>query len=450
MEENNNDLDEMNVDELLSSTQGDDQTTIDSHKKETPDSNKGGADDIEDKGSGGVDDDKGSSGTDEGEGNEEDKLSQEDFNTVSSEVNQTLGSFTDDASEETKAIKKSMLDLFEGAVDFDQHGNLVNDKGEQVGTYEELVNKIGTEKDAIFDAVGNLVDTEGKIITSKNQLEVDSSEVNSIGKELGYEFDDGTGGIKLYKEGNEGLKELTDDIAEYKLNEFRNTFFNSNPVLREVSKHLIAGGRLEDFDKPVDYEGVKVEEMSLEGKKAVIKQSFIAEGMSATRAEKLTAGLEDGAETDKEVQESLEVLTSKQELQQQARQETLNQQAQKEANDNKVYWNDVNTRITKGDLDGFTIPEASREEFFRYLAIPVKDGQSQDQLDRVERTLEQELKESFYRFKGYDVSDIVSEGEGKANVRSLRQRMKKTKELALSHKPHVKGSTQEISVDNIH
>ena len=51
----------------------------------------------------------------------------------------------------------------------------------------------------------------------------------------------------------QGWKQLAQDIASIELEEFKNSFFESNPILREVSKHLLSGGKLEDFNNPVDY-----------------------------------------------------------------------------------------------------------------------------------------------------------------------------------------------------
>lgn len=441
-EQTTNELDNLGVDELLAATQGDDVQTIDSQRKDDkppadtppadtppdtpPDTNKGG----EFKGT---------------------SLSQEDYDTVSNELSESIRGFNaENSSDDDKAIRADMLALFEGATGFDEDFNLVDAEGKQIASYEELVDKVGNEEEADFDDDGNQIDKEGKIITSKHQLDVNDSNTNTVGKELGYEFDDGKGGIKLYKEGNEGLKELTEDIANYKLQDFQNEFFNSNPVLREVAKHLLGGGQLEDFQKPIDYIGFDVKDMTLENKKAIVKQSYLADGVSETRANKLVESLEEGDALNTDVQESLEILQGKQEARETARQETLNAQVQQQAEDNTKYWGSVEDTITKGTLDGLNLPEADRKEFFNYLALPVKDGQSQDMIDRGERNLEQELKEAFYRFKGYDVSSIVKEEVSRKNLLSTRQRIKKSNEMNQSHKPHIKGGAGEISIDNMY
>ena len=342
-----------------------------------------------------------------------------------------------------------MLDMFEGATDFDAEGNLVDAEGKQIASYEDLVNKVGAEEDAVFDDAGNLLNAEGKITTTKYELDLADSEVNKIGKELGYEFEGADGKIKLYKEGTEGLKELATDMATYQAQEANDNLFNSNPVLREVSKHLLAGGDLEDFQKPIDYSGVDITKMTFDGKKAAIKSSYMAEGLAEARASKLVETLEEGAELDAEVKASLTILQDKQDEKEEARQDLLITQERERQENMNTYWNNVKSSVTKGDLDGFNIPEQDKDSFFTYLAIPVKDGQSQDMLDKEERTLGGELKEAYYRFKGYDVSDVVSEGVSRNRVKSLRQRIAEKKEMTHSSKPHIKGALGDISLDNI-
>ena len=429
-----------NSDEFLSAVQGDDAVIIKSQSKGGEDNADDLEDDIHNPPIGGDDkDDKVITDA---------PLSQEDFASVSNEVTETLRTFDDNPSEETKKIKQDMLNLFEGGADIDEDGNIVDKDGKQIASYEDLVNKIGKEEDAIFDTLGNQVDKEGKILNTKHDLDIAENENNALGKELGFEFEDDKGNVKLYKKGTEGLKELVKDIADYQAQTTQENFFNSNPVLREVAKHLLAGGSLDDFQKPVDYSTVDVKKMSLEQKKALVKQSYLAEGLSEVRADNVVQGIET-AKLDAQVQEALDVLEAKQAAKEEERSELLQQQEQQRIQDNNLYWKEVESTITKGDLGGFTIPEKEKQDFFRYLAIPVKDGQSQDMIDREKRDLSGELKEAFYRFKGYDVSDVVQEEVSRSNILSLRQKMQKRKELNHDSKPHIKGSIGEISLDTI-
>ena len=376
-------------------------------------------------------------------------LSEEDYTATSAEVSATLRSFSENNDTATQAIKEDMLSLFEGATDFDNEGNVLDKDGKHLATYEELVNKVGEEPDANFDTAGNQIDEEGKIIVTKHDLDVADSEVNTIGKEMGFEFQDENGNIKIYPEGNKGLKELALDIAQYEKQEELENYFNSNPLLREVSKHIIAGGELEDFQKPIDYTKVDTSNLTLDQKKDFIRKSYLAEGLAETRAAKLVAGIEEGDATDAEVKEALNILQTKQDDKAVAREEQITANAIAAGKANDAYWEDVEARITKGNLEGFNIPEKDKESFFHYLAIPVKDGQSQDQIDKGKRTREGELKEAYYRFKGYDVSDVVNEAVSTRKVQSLRQRIRAKQELKTGRKPQYKGGIPDISLDTI-
>lgn len=441
------------ADEILAAAQGADQEEIEALRlaKEKGEGDKGDEGDEGDEGAGTGGDEGDEGAGDKGdEGDEGTELSEEDYNTVSEELKGTLEKFTDDASEETKAIKKEMLSLFEKGVSFDEEGNILDKEGEQVASFKDLVNKVGAEDEAIFDETGNQVDKEGKIITSKFDLDIADSEINILSKELGYNFKTEDGKEKLYKQGNEGLKDLTNDISLYDTEKFKQEFFNSNPLLREVAKHLLGGGTLEDFQKPVDFTKVETDKLTVSNKINYVKQAYLSEGVAELRAEKLTKDLKEGDDLDKEVTEALEVLQSKQNENAQRREDALERQSDADARANNNYWEEVEGVVTKGKLDNFTIPEVDREAFFTYLSAPIKDGRSQDMIDKQESKLPTKLKEAYYRFKKYDVSNIVKEGVSTRNVQTIRQRMKQNEELSKGHKPNInKGSTEEISLETI-
>lgn len=398
-----------------------------------------------DDGAGGGDD---GSGEDDGKG---DAASAEVIESVKADLEEQFNSFDNADDKEAQDLKKDLLALFDTAVDFDQQGNAIDKDGEIVGTYEDLVNKIASEPEVKYDAAGNQLGEDGKIVKTKHDLDIEASEVNTIAQELGYEIIDGEGNVKLYPQGNDGIKQLVEDVANQKNVQDQKDFFNQNPVLREVSKHLLAGGDLSEFQKPVDYSGVDIKALSFENKRNYIKQSYLAEGLAEERANKIVEGLTKETLKDEEVQEALTVLETKDTERQDARQATLQAQADQRVKDNTAHWNNVKSIVTEGKLDDFNIPKKDRDGFFKYLAIPVKDGLSQDMIDKREMELPSTLKEAYFRYTGYDVSLAAREGANTSRVQSIRERLRKTSNQDRTHNPkRDKGKDGEIDYDAVY
>lgn len=366
----------------------------------------------------------------------------EELEEVSNTLRETIRSFSsENADKETLALKQDLLEEFKGN-SFDDEGNILDKDGKVLVKFEDVAKEIASQDKALYDDEGNQVDKEGKIIATKEEIEIANNEINQMAKEAGYNFLDENGNTKIYPKGTEGIKMLSEDIANAKSEEFKKEFFNSNPVLTEVAKHLLAGKDIEDFQKPIDYSKVDIKELSNDQKKAYIKQSLMAEGVADERASKIAETFGE-KELDKEAEESLNVLQQKEEAKQLARQQEFEREIQEQQQETEKYWGKVEQTISKGDLEGFNLPESDKKDFFRYLAIPVKDNKSQDQLDRESYSLSKHLKEAYYRFKGYNLEDIVKDRSSKSRVNNLRSRIQKREELSGSNKSNIKGNAKE-------
>lgn len=390
----------------------------------------------------------GSEGRDSNQKGAPNPPSEEEINEVKNDLSKFITNFNDPNNKEAQDIKSELLELVKGGTDIDEDGNVLDKDGNVLSTFDELSKKVATQPKANYDDKGNEIDEEGNIVRTKFEIDLENSEVNQIAKELNLEITDANGNPKLYKGGNEGLKDFISDAVEVGLAQAQQEFFNSNPVLREVSKHLLLGGALEDFNKPTDYNKIDIKNLTTEQKKNYIKQSYIAEGTAPERAEKVIGLLNDKA-LDDDVKEAFNVLKAKEEAVTQARDQELQRQEEARARENHQFWTETKQVISKGNLDGFEIPANDRDKFFEYLAIPVKDGMSQDMIDRQERSRALELKEAFYRFKGYDVSKIVNQETRNRRVTSLRERVRKSQELQQTRKPGSKGGSNEVDWDNI-
>lgn len=373
----------------------------------------------------------------------------DDFSELSENLKTILNPLNEaDLTDDDKDVRADLLIEFKGSR-FNDNGDILDSNGKVIKSFDDVVKYLSQQDDITLDDEGNQVDKDGNILATKEELEAANNDINKKAKKWGYEFVDDEGKVKVYPKGEEGEKALIDDIVAYKTQEFQEQFINSNPVLREVAKHLLAGGDLEDFQKPVDYSTVDVTKLDKAQSINYIKQSLIAEGVNPERAEKIANTYKDG-ELKSETKIALDILQNKEVEKEELRSQQIVKQQQQAEEENNRYWNTVNDIVSKGDLQGFTIPERDRQDFFKYLAVPVKDGYSQDQIDRQSNPLEVNLKEAYYRYKKYDVSSIVKENVGTSRAANLKSRIQRREELASSKSKHNKGGRRvDISLDNI-
>ena len=330
-------------------------------------------------------------------------------------------------SEEDRALKNTLLSTF-GAAGVDTNGNLINEQGQVVLSKESLDKYIDTGE-VLLDAQGNQIDETGKIIKPASEVNVANTIIelskNAIEQELGFTLLDSEGKPKSYSNSVEGSTELLKDIATNATVNAVTAFLNSNPELKDVYFHLANGGKLDDYTSSnVDYTAVDVTTLDRTGKLNYIKQSFEQQGLKNAGSliktleqssdEALTQAAADAIITLKQVSEDAKV--------EREREYQLNQQ--KEAQALEEYWNNVNSVITNGKLKDINIPNAEKEDFFKYLAVPINSkGESQEMIDAEKEDNEDRLLLSYLRFKKFNLNDLVNLKAKTNRLEQLRSRV---------------------------
>lgn len=330
-------------------------------------------------------------------------------------------------SEEDRTLKNTLLSTF-GAAGIDVNGNLVNEQGQVVLSKESLDKYIDTGE-VLLDAQGNQIDETGKIIKPASEVNVANTIIelskNAIEQELGFTLLDSEGKPKSYSNSVEGSTELLKDVATNATVNAVTAFLNSNPELKDVYFHLANGGKLDDYTSSnVDYTAVDVTTLDRTGKLNYIKQSFEQQGLKNAGSliktleqssdEALTQAAADAIITLKQVSEDAKV--------EREREYQLNQQ--KEAQALEEYWNNVNSVITNGKLKDINIPNAEKEDFFKYLAVPINSkGESQEMIDAEKEDNEDRLLLSYLRFKKFNLNDLVNLKAKTNRLEQLRSRV---------------------------
>lgn len=330
-------------------------------------------------------------------------------------------------SEEDRTLKNTLLSTF-GAAGIDANGNLVNEQGQVVLSKDSLDKYIDTGE-VLLDAQGNQIDETGKIIKPASEVNVANTIIelskNAIEQELGFTLLDSEGKPKSYSNSVEGSTELLKDVATNATVNAVTAFLNSNPELKDIYFHLANGGKLDDYTASnIDYTTVDVTTLDRTGKLNYIKQSFEQQGLKNAGSliktleqssdEALTQAAADAIITLKQVSEDAKV--------QREREYQLNQQ--KEAQALEEYWNNVNSVITNGKLKDINIPNAEKDDFFKYLAVPINSkGESQEMIDAEKESEEDRLLLSYLRFKKFNLNDLVNLKAKTNRLEQLRSRV---------------------------
>ena len=330
-------------------------------------------------------------------------------------------------SEEDRTLKNTLLATF-GATNVDANGNLVNEQGQVVLSKDSLDKYIDTGE-VLLDAQGNQIDETGRILKPASEVNVANTIIelskNAIEQELGFTLLDSEGKPKSYSNSVEGSTELLKDVATNATVNAVTAFLNSNPELKDIYFHLANGGKLDDYTASnIDYTAVDVTSLDRSGKLNYIKQSFEQQGLKNAGSliktleqssdEALTQAAADAIITLKQVSEDAKV--------QREREYQLNQQ--KEAQALEEYWNNVNSVITNGKLKDINIPNAEKEDFFKYLAVPINSkGESQEMIDAEKEDNEDRLLLSYLRFKKFNLNDLVNLKAKTNRLEQLRSRV---------------------------
>ena len=391
----------IDLDSLLSTGVGSDHKKPDNFK---PD-NEGG-------------DDEGNKG-DINQSKDDNKKDEGDINNLS--LLQGLNS--DGLSTEESDLKKELLEKFNG-VSIDSNGNILDKDGNVVADFDKVDKFINAEP--TFDDKGNQVDEKGKVIKTKSQVEFEKSTIGGVIAELPYKLVDENDNPIIYDDTIEGYTKLAKDIAAVELEEYKQSFFEGNPLLREVSKHILSGGKLEDFNKPIDYTKIDIKKLSDLDKVDLINKSFLASGIDKERANDLVELIKKGGEVDKEANKAIGILDTNQKLQQKQRDIQYQQAIEDENNQVVKYWTGVKQVIDSGKLGKLEIPKEEQQAFFKYLSTPVDDnGNSQETIDNEKQGLDSDLMMRYYRYKGFNVDSIVKSELNKNRVQTLRDKITK-------------------------
>lgn len=332
----------------------------------------------------------------------------------------------DNLSTEDLATKKDILNKYKGT-SFDADGNILDANGEIVASLDEIQDYINSDN-VTLDEAGNQVDESGNIVKTKQELDLENSVVNNLHRNLEVEFLNDEGKPKVYTDDDAGFMELANDLAKYRLEEYKENFFNFNPELTEIAKHILSGGRVEDFQSSIDYLTIDTKKLSDTQKLDYIKKSLVASGMDEERAEKYVSLTKAANEIDKELPVALKALNKIEEQKKADRDDQFQAKIEEDNKRMREYWTNVYTVVNNGRIGNINIADNERQAFFDYVSKPINNSQqSQEMLDSANENIDTKLLISYMRYKKFNFGTLVQQLAKQERVQSLRERLNKFK-----------------------
>jgi len=367
---------------------------------------------------------------------------------------------------------------------------VAEDKKETEETVEAPASEESNEVD--YDAEGNLVNSKGEIIAAKDTFTVDDDgnvtlneeviekEINTsvheqIKSDYGFELTDEEGApLDFNLNTPKGFSKAAGIVGE-KLNEkYVKEMWKELPDVHSYFQHKVAGGSdAEFFNSETNFKQITIPEDSDTNKESnkrlrrdIIVQKFMMQQSTEGMDSEATAALQQEAENWADYQFAQGTETDKAnsdlawlhkfEDTQAAERDAYNKQviANRKA-ENVKYWKGVKEVVDGGELEGITIPQSERENFYKYIALPANDkGQSQSQIDASDKGHKANLVLQYLRFKNFDLDKFIDTRAATKNAKKLRLVGQKSNQKNLNKGSGLKvkktsNNTDGISLQNL-
>jgi len=231
-----------------------------------------------------------------------------------------------------------------------------------------------------------------------------------------------------FEESEAGLDNVVDAISDAKAVDKVNAYLDSIPGLREYADFIQAGGDKEKLfnlsQEELDYSKVTVEGKDNEANQRVIIQKYLMkQGFKTAEINSAIEQYEAGGLLEAQAKMSLKVLTDGQKTEKEQLLASQKAAALKDKQDNDNYWNAINAKLSSTEaIKNLNIPIKDKKNVFTYMAVPVKDGLSQEQIDMRTEDVDTRITLAYLRMNKFDISKLV------ANV--AKTQVAETKKLA--------------------
>jgi hypothetical protein len=313
---------------------------------------------------------------------------------------------------------------------------------------ENIENDVDDEEDLVDDDIDTNDDDDqpAKKSKSRNADEYEddddlednsdsdntSSVASTIAEALGYELEN------EYEDTEEGLIELTKDLAQNIAEDQLQELFGQYPLLQQHMEFLLAGGEsdkfFEAYNPNSDYGNFEISKDDLRSQKGFVAEYFRDKGHDEEFIKEMIEEFEDSGKLYDKALVAQRHLTAVQEKTRTQLIEDQKRQQAEAAAQQEEFWENVAGTISNGnEFAGIRIPDREKAKFFEYISEPKdKAGRTQRDVDYANAELEVKLAIDYLMYKGMNLSDIIQTKAKTESVKSLRDKIQ-------SHQDRVKN-----------
>jgi len=350
---------------------------------------------------------------------------------------------------------KNLLAEYKGS-SFDDKGNILDESGAIVTTVEQL-----EEDKDIFNQSGDLVDKQGNILEKAEDYDnrIAAEENNDFFegfvKKVGITPLDERGNAVEYSPDDEGmLHYVADSLATSNRAAVSNYHNNLPQDVQDLNEFISRGGKIDDFFVKED----NWSEVELPSNNEELRNIIITNQRALGNTAEMATRFADYAESADKLKEdgkmALDQLKVRDTNTRDAKLEALRQEDAASEVSRNEYWTGVkDTVISKGVLDGVTIPIAERDDFFDFVSKPVdSNGNSAAVLAENGYTPEQRLLMDYlFLYKKKNPKEIINQLVNHAqatNKISISRKNKQSNQRRVSNNGRVARRSQVGQLDN--
>lgn len=305
---------------------------------------------------------------------------------------------------------------------------------------------------------GNLVDKDGNVFKENKDIkdyiaqfnsstEPEAFNLSSLQSLLAVDVTDDNGKPIEFTDDETGRKAYIDKVIELKREEASkialDTFFENNPIVKQFTDFVTAGGDVRYFGQMPDRTGIQFDENNEKQHEAIIKAAWQEFGKHGNvegyiKYLKDSGGLADAAKED------LKALQDKDNAYKQDIATRAEQARRQEQEDLNNYWKAINDKVNSGIISGYKIPEVitkevdgkklnyTRKDFIDYISkVDPQTRQTGYQKDLAalsdDEAMNRELLDAWMHFTGGTYQDIIKMAVKSEEVKRLKLMAKTAK-----------------------
>lgn len=324
-------------------------------------------------------------------------------------------------------------------------------------------------KNYVVNETGDLVDSEGNVFKSKEELSawlkennaVDSKElenelsIDSIKKVIGINVTDSKGNEIKFDNTPQGISNYVNSVIELKSEELQqgaiNRLFENNPLVKQFIDYVQINGSPKGFGDIPDRSVIKLDKDNEAQQIAVIKMAA-AEFGNKSLNDNYIKYLKDSGSLYDEAKNQLQALVGKDKAYQKEIEAKAKQAREQEKEEVNQYWEGVSKAINNRVIGNYKLPESfvkdingkkvtlTPDDFYDYVSLgAVEDEQGnkitkyQNDLRKLsnEDLLNKDLLDAWLMFTGGSYKDLINmavqeEQVKKLIIKSKEQRSTKT------------------------